>query len=237
MNNKLLILIKAHSSNNANYYNTLYENLTHIWKQYMNSNLEVDCYFLMGNNNLETEYKIEKNILWIKQEENYWDALLTKVLKGLKYFFNDNKYEYKNVFITNLSTFVNIDELLKKTKNIDENICYAITGTYKFKNVDYLFPSGAGALFSRKIIKNILNATENINFENYPSTDDIFFGKLLFELNVPILNLDRNDILNENINLENLSLDHIHYRVKYDNNREKEKDVHLFLLKRIYGIV
>ena len=146
MKNKLLILIKSHDNRYANYHNELYSNLEIISRAYTSKFENVDAFYLKANPNLESNVVIEDNNFWIKHQENYNICLRSKVITSLKYFFIEKK-DYSHVFVTNLSTFCNIKNILLYCDKIQQSdTAYATIGLNGIKNVH--FPSGAGMLLS-----------------------------------------------------------------------------------------
>lgn len=247
MKNKILILFKSHDPRFADYHNDLYEKLEHVAKQYCNRFDNVDSVFIKANPQLENAYLHEESssIFWIKSEENYWQALKDKVVGSLKYFITDTYpilYDY--VFVTNLSTFVNIVQLERLIEQIQPFACAAFTGYYTpdvgRDRSQYEFPSGAGAIYSRDSILKMLQYCEKIDHSEYPGADDVFFGKLLKELQLGIVHIDRPEI-NHPMSLEGLSSDlsfisASHVRIKFQNDRNLEHIYHEKMYNVVYGI-
>ena len=230
MNKKILIIIKSHDKKYADYHNEVYEQIEEISRDYLLKKTEVDFVYVKANPNLNIDYLFEEenNNFWIKAHENYWECLKIKVLKSIKYFTELSYKKYDYIFITNLSTFINVDKLIDECNNLDKNLCAAVTGSYQFANLLYPFPSGAGAIYSNDLLKRVLKYQETINHELYPNTDDIFFGKVLYELNTAIKPINRLNICSEadyqNI-LNDISVSS-HIRIKIDNNRNAEPKYH-----------
>ena len=103
---KLLILIKYHNYNEIKYIKSIHETICKLY--------QIDLYFLVNDINIENNYKLDNNILYIKKEEKYLDTSLQKVILGLKYFEN---YDYTDIFIGDILTFINIPEILKCCNN------------------------------------------------------------------------------------------------------------------------
>jgi len=242
-NKKLLIIIKNHDKRYSNYHNEVYEKIEQINRNYLSQKKEIDFVYVKANPNMEINHYLDEknNNFWIKAYENNWECLKIKILESIKYFIymSDIKYDY--VFITNLSTFINVDKLLSECNSLDNNLCASVIGNYSFNGLSYLFPSGAGALYSSELLKTIFDYQYTVNHVLYPNTDDIFFGKLLHELNISIkpinrLNITSNNdyeiIVNDIQQIKNSS----HIRIKIDNNRDMEPKYHELLADLIYGI-
>ncbi len=224
---KLLILYKVAK------INEIYEVANLYTEQYQS----VDSYFLFCDENISQNIEISGKIIKFKMLENNWDSLLVKVIEAFKIFRNK---EYTNIMVTNISTFVNIEKIIHL---IDENIpAMSNTGYYKFKNIEYEFPSGAGYIFNIETIHKICDFFQQgdyikdgkltNNFDNnYPTTDDIFFGYFLKINNINIQKLDRFDILNPNIQIQNFEFPH--YRIKTSDYNTDLK-FHKILSENIY---
>lgn len=246
MKNKILILFKSHDSRFVDYHNDLYKKLEQIARQYCNLFENIDVIFIKANPQLESEYFYEKSehIFWIKTEENYWQALKEKVIGSLKYFISDAyeiKYDY--IFITNLSTFVNLKQLESLIEQIQPFSCAAYTGYYTpdvgKDRTQYEFPSGAGAIYSRESIRAILEYCKTIEHSEYPGADDIFLGKILKELQLGIRRISRPEI-NYSTPLEELKNDSSfstasHVRIKFQNDRDLEFMYHKEMYIIVYG--
>lgn len=230
MSNKLLILYKASLINNN--FGKIFE----LTEKYANKFENIDSYFIICDNNLDENIKIINNIIYVKLIENNWDSLLIKVILSFNLFINSN---YTHILVSNISTFINIPLIYKNLENIS---CLSHTGIYTFKNISYKFPSGALYIFTFDVIKNICNFFNDNNFiinnklskhfsDNYPTTDDIFFGYYLHINNINIKELERYDYIFSNI--KNTNFSYTHYRIK-TNNYELDYNYHLQLFNKIY---
>ena len=230
MANKLLILYKAALINNN--FGKIFE----LTEKYANKFENIDSYFIICDNNLDENIKIINNIIYVKLIENNWDSLLIKVILSFNLFINSN---YTHILVSNISTFINIPLIYKNLENIP---CLSHTGNYTFKNISYKFPSGALYIFTINVIKNICNFFNNNNFiinyklskhfsDNYPTTDDIFFGYYLHIKNINIKELERYDYIFSNI--KNANFSYTHYRIK-TNNYELDYYYNLQLFNNIY---
>ena len=225
---KILILFKLSQLNN----------LFELTQTYVNKYEQIDAYFMICDENINEEIKIEKNIIKFKLIDDNWSSLLIRVIKSFN-IFKDK--DYSNIIVSNVSTFINIPIMLSK---INKDIkCYSYTGYYTFNNIYYEFPSGALYIFNNDLVKdicnffNINNFIENNNLNNefkkkYPTTDDIFFGYYLNENNINILKLCRKDLLNSYDIIDNLN--YSHYRIK-TCNYDIDNNFYLELNKKIYN--
>jgi hypothetical protein len=208
---KILVLVMSHETNDETF-----KTYKKVWEQkisYIRDKYPIDILFLYADNNIETEYVVVENSLISKCEENYWSALLKKVLSGFK-VFNDGNYDL--VFKTNLSTIINFDVFYDycQSVNLDGFIYQGNIGTY----LDYKFCSGAGMLLNKKSVELILNNIDKID-ETW--TDDIFIGYILNKVNniEPTLGgFNRFDILSDIPLNENIKkYTHVRIKIRKDN--------------------
>lgn len=267
MKKKILVLIKSHDKRFTNYHNDLYEKLEIISRSYAKHSENVDFVYVKNDPGLEKKFKLEGDTLWIKFEENYSSAMKEKILSALYYYFNNSKelgciqtssagptmahmdqldnyeikdYGYDYVFITNLSTFINLDKLediCNSNEGVTKWSVKSIAYPFAWENVGYEFPSGAGALYSKNTIHKILSYMRNNDHSNYPYYDDIFLGYILKKLDIKFETLHRFDI-DENKKWDNyleISKKIPHTRIKIYGERELDLPFHETLLKEIYN--
>jgi len=219
MNNKLLILYKT---------SILTNNIFNITYEYSNKYKNVDRYFVVCDENITEDYTISDNIIRIKIKNDNWASLLISVIKTFNIFKCNN---YTHIMVSNISTYINIPIIYNKL--LPEH-CQSHTGTFTFKNIYYKFPSGAGYIFSNELVNNICNFFEENNFiinnklsinfkNNYPTTDDIFFGFYLYKNNIEINELDRLNIIKPNFIITEDHLKYSHFRIKSLNSISDNK--------------
>lgn len=224
---KLLILFKC----------SRFNKLSDLTRLYCNDFENVDSYFVICKENTEKEIKIENNNIIVNCKPDNWDSLLIRTIKCFHYF---RESEYTHVMVTNVSTFVNIPVLYKRL-NYD-NCLSCIGYNYNFKGTVYNFPSGAGYIFKIDLVKEISdffikncyivdNKLSEHFKQNFPSTDDIFFGFYLIKKNKEINTLDRITINSENYKIKNFNCSH--YRIK-TSKKEKDYELHLELYNKCY---
>jgi hypothetical protein len=156
----------------------IFLNYKRIWDEQIQnlkySNFEFK--FLYSDENISEEYEIQGNNLITKCVENYWTALLLKVINGFEYFIQK---DFDLVFKTNLSTIINFEKFHEYCEQISKSrefIYDGIFGNYE----DYYFCSGAGMLLNKPSVNLILNNRWRID---NTWTDDIFIGFVLNKLN------------------------------------------------------
>jgi len=211
---KVLFLIMSHETEDNNFLN-----YKRIWdEQILNldkNKFNIEFKFLYSNNNISDEYIVEGNNLITKCNENYWYALLQKVLCGFDFFIKNN---FDLVFKTNLSTIVNFEKLYDYFLNISSDREFVYDGiTSQYHN--YTFCSGAGMLLNRKSVELVLNNKDKLD-ESW--TDDIFIGYVLNKLHNILPNegnLNRYDIFQENSHFTKEDiLNSTHIRIKVRKN-------------------
>jgi hypothetical protein len=211
---KILILIMSHKTKDESF-----TNFKRIWDEQISnintSKFNIEFKFLYSDNKISEECKIQGNNLITKCDEDYWYALLLKVITGLEYFSQNN---FDLVFKTNLSTIINFDKFYEYCSQISKDRKYVydgLVGNYQ----DYYFCSGAGILLNTKSVNLIL---DNKNLLNETWTDDIFIGFVLNKLNgiqPNYGNINRFDIVNENsiFTKEDIN-NNTHIRIKVRTN-------------------
>jgi len=247
---RLLILVKSHDTKKVDHLNSgnLYNDLETVSRSYSNSFKNVDTYYVKCDPSLDCDFKIDDRDIWVRGEENYLQgALKLKLLKSLHYFFgkNSNNQElYTHVFCTNLTTFVNIPAMYKKAQEIGQavnpwaRIGIARAGTWGLKN-NLKFPSGAGVLFSAQAINVFLSIEPFIDQSSAPIPDDIFWGWMCKNLDIPLKDMERFDVCHGKYHDGKSALQNIgpgfknksctHIRVKTKTNREYEPKIHEYL--------
>lgn len=232
---KILVLVKSHDSRFADYHNDLYENLEIISRENSKTSENVKFIYIKADPGIGKKCVLDGDTLWVCCKENYWGSLKEKVLTALDFFFKDSD-EFDFAFVTNLSTFVNVKKLESECNDDKSFDCKALTAIHSFDGLNFEFPSGAGAIFSKNLIRNILDFVEKTDCSRYPGTDDIFIGKVLHSLSVNIEKISRLDILTPTREIEkivDISSRITHTRIKFENERSFEHLYHKILLDEI----
>jgi hypothetical protein len=164
---KVLILTMAHETDDE-----VFTNYKRVWDaQITSQKYPIDVLYLYTDEALTDDYVIRENQLITKYPENYWEALLLKVLNGFDYFV---KSDYDLVFKTNLSTIINYDVFYQYCLNLDKSRKYVYDGVSGGN-----FVSGAGMLLNKESAQLVLNHRDLFG----PSwTDDLFIGHVLCDL-------------------------------------------------------
>jgi len=161
-----------------------------------------------------------------------------KTLRAFEWASKNIEFDY--LLRTNTSSYVNISELKKKIKTLNNDKNYIYSGITmslpknEFRNkIDFI--SGAGILFNKNTIDLILS--NEIEFDRN-EMDDVALGKLLQNHKVVPTSGTRFDIKG-NITKQELSENYYHYRCRIDNHygypRFLEKFVIIFLHNSFYN--
>ena len=213
---KILVLIMCHKTDD-----NVFVNYKKIWDEQIfslkSSNFEFK--FLYSDDNISEEYQIQGNNLITNCVENYWGALLLKVISGFDYFIQN---DFDLVFKTNLSTIINFGKFYEYCEQISKSkkfIYDGIVGNYR----DYYFCSGAGMLLNKSSVDLILNNKWRID-DTW--TDDIFIGFILnklYNIQPNEGNISRFDILNKHTKFTKEDImNNTHIRIKV---REHNLDI------------
>jgi hypothetical protein len=217
---KILVLILASDTEN------IYLEFQSIWRKYMKSHPDIDCYFYKADPTLTTEYKLEEDTLWIRGNESL-STVYEKTMKAFAYFAAKlDRYDF--VFRPNLSSFIVFDKYIRHCTTLPkQRTVSAVVG----REGDCTYPSGAAFTMSSDLVLALVR-------DNPPKTiqDDVTIGKWLYTKGIPILNVSRCDYTDGTgiprygqINQE----DTFHYRVK-NANRQLDIAIHNQLYRRFY---
>jgi hypothetical protein len=135
----------SHETDDSNFLN-----YKRIWDEQIRkldkNKFNIEFKFLYSNNNILNEYEINGNNLITKCLENYWFALILKVMSGFDYFV---KNDFDLVFKTNLSTIINFEKFYEYCEQIPQSREFVYDGVIgQYDN--YSFCSGAGMLLNKK---------------------------------------------------------------------------------------
>jgi len=232
---KILVLVKSHDSRFVDYHNDLYENLEILSRENSKTSENVKFIYVKADPGIAERCVLDDDTLWVRHEENYWGSLKEKVLSAFDFFFRESN-DFDFAFVTNLSTFVNVKKLESECNDTESFDCKALTGIHSFDGSNFEFPSGAGAIFSKDLIRRILNFVDEVDCSNYPGTDDIFIGKVLDSMGINIQQIPRVDVLFATKEIQKVidfSSRATHTRIKFENNRSLEQEYHRILLDEI----
>ena len=161
----------------------VYEDHRKVWLSYMNSNPQIECYFIQYRNGPQ---RIEGNTFWLTGVESF-EKIITKTLDSFNYFL---KNDYDFIVRTNLSSLWNFNTLLKHLETLPRNKVY--NGFIGYFN-DFQFASGSGYIITSDVAELLLHNRQFV--ESYHQLDDVAVGFSLNKLGVYPSPGRRNDTL------------------------------------------
>lgn len=158
-----------------------------LWRTYMHSNPNVDCYFYKGDPTLKSEAELKGDTLFLRIEDTL-DTVYEKTLRAFA-FFSPRLTKYKCVFRTNLSSVVVFDRYIEYCKLIpSEGFCSAYVG-HEF---EVEFPSGAGYTLTPDLVRRLAVERPPLHIQ-----DDVSLGFAFKEWGVKVRPAPRIDLLSE----------------------------------------
>jgi len=196
INCKLIIgIIASNSSNNGGYNSSVYDDIVKYYISRLINYIEINnlpvMIFLLYDSNSNTNFEIDKRYI-IKSTYNasVIPGILLKTLDCLE--FINNNYNFNYFFRTNLSSFIEINNLLKFINKLPkENVYAGCGGHHNLSNGIYI--SGAGYILSNDNVKFILD-NQNIIREKFINIiDDCAIGAFFNYFNKKISNLENEE--------------------------------------------
>jgi hypothetical protein len=220
------------SSKNKNYYQEMKALTTLYMSKY---SYNINFFFVEADPNIRPEMEIINNDIFIKCKELY-SSIFIKTIKALKYI-NDN-YNYDYLIRTNVSSFFNIQNMLKYLSNLPKEK-FAIGFTLNIP-IHCNFLHGTSIIIT-KDISYYLYKYYNKNYLKI--ADDVFISLILKSQNITLNVLDESQIqflIDDNYDESKPKfLEHdniLYYRIK--NNKDRNIDIiyFKFLLQKIYNV-
>lgn len=179
----------------------------------MKSNPNIDCFFYMGNPDMETDFAIGEDTIYVKIGDTL-DTVYEKFMLTLK-AVQPHLHTYDYLFRTNLSSYIDFDLYLTFCASLPKtNTCAAVLGDHK----GIRFPSGAGFTMSIDLVNRLIK-------ENPPPVylDDVTIGKAIANWNIQWIHANRFDLrdgmwLYEHRPTQNEIV--FHYRAKTNDRTE-----------------
>lgn len=159
----------------------VYGELQNIWRQYMHRYPEqIEAYFMKADPNMDTDIRIEGDVIWVKCEESLRPGILYKTLKALEYFLPRIKTEFTHVLRANLSSFFIFPRYLSFL-----NTCPRI-GFYGGSDIGggKLIGTGSGFTISRDVAALLVKNQKKLLKTTLP--DDIAIALFLREKDIPL---------------------------------------------------
>jgi hypothetical protein len=183
MKKELKILVLVLSSNEyPAWLNRIFQRKT--WSRVNDKNIEI--IFYKGG---AKKVLYRKNILHLKSGTKF-SEIGHKTIDSFDWI--EKNIEYDLVFRTSASSYVDIQNLVSYVKrNYQKNFYAGVKTTANYFENDIDFAAGSGYFLDRNLIKLIL---KNKNQWDHRLIDDVALGKLMSELNINLINFDRNSI-------------------------------------------
>ena len=233
---KLIILII--SSDNIG----IYSKMKRLSQIYLNNYTDKIKFFYLEYKGFQEPEIIENgNYLYFHGNESFIPGIYQKSIKAIQYI--NKKYEYEFILRTNLSSFLNLNNILTYLDTIDKE---KYAGGYSFQG----FISGTGIFMSRDVGNILVN-----NQRNTYIGDDVLISNVISDNNIVITDIssykwgfltssDESNLpsnceyissgaFNENIVF---SSNILYFRIRNEINREIDIQYYKLLLKKIYNI-
>ena len=167
--------------------NENYIKMKEILTNYYNNFKNIKFYFTQFRDQ-ENDVELENNILFVKGEELYLN-ILHKTIVSMKYILENNE-DLDFLIRTNVSTVINIENLINFCNSIDKTNIYcggrALTlswcdskGGIPMHDYTYFglqFIGGDSIIFSKDIVEDIIKHRDKLN---YKLIDDVSFGSYM----------------------------------------------------------
>jgi hypothetical protein len=185
---------------------TLEQGIRETWL--MNDHPEIQKIFYYGNHD-----KIE--LIGDKLFVDSPEGLMNVGHKTLKMFdFVSKNFSFDYLYRTNSSSYIDLNRLYEFIINKPRTQFYsAVIGNYN----GIKYGSGSGYFLSKDLVDLVL---KNKMMWNHEFIDDVSLGKFLTDKDVQIFQAERFDVTPSNIH--KIDIDYYHYRVKQEDDRNKD---------------
>ncbi|MFY7728211.1 MAG: glycosyltransferase [Flavobacterium sp.] len=181
----LLLVIFSHSD--------IYNQMLTIQKEIVNSNSDIDTYFVTFNNDQDDDIVINDNIMYVKGSESYTN-ILYKTIKGLDYIIHTKSQQYDYIVRSNISTILHLSNLCAYLDSLPRNEVYTgctletlrwmlapyeILETKQHRRNDYYgvqYIQGTCIILSRDVVQYLLSIQSTIE---YDIVDDVKIGLII----------------------------------------------------------
>jgi len=176
-NNIRILHLVLYSQNDA--YDKMHDVTSELYKNIKN----MDTYYYCFSPNIQKEYDLSGDILFIKGEETFLPGILDKTLKAFEYF-KDELPKYTYVVRSNISTVIDFVKLKKELVKEEINYGGGALITLTSLSASYgvmtdpnwagtLYSSGTAIVFSSKTIQKMLTQMDSVPRE---VIDDVALG-------------------------------------------------------------
>lgn len=196
---------------------SVYDEHRKVWSSYMNSNKEIECYFIQYRDGPQ---EIEGNTFWLEGKESF-AAIITKTLDSLDYFLKKDSYDF--IIRTNMSSLWNFNTLLKHLETLpSEKVYNGVIGKHQITN----FISGSGFIMTSDVAKLLIENRQIA--ESVKVMDDVDIGYALNKLGIECSPGKRTDFYSREIYVNSTydSSDY-HYRIKWNNSNMRYEEAEI----------
>jgi hypothetical protein len=185
-----------------------------VWSSYMNSNSQIECYFIQYRNGPQA---IEGNTFWLEGKESF-PAILNKTLDSLDFFLKNN---YDFIIRTNMSSIWNFTALLKHLETLpSEKVYNGAIGNHGIIQ----FVSGSGFIMSPDVAKLLLENRQIA--ESVKVMDDVDIGYTLNKVGIECSLGKRRDFYYREMYDKSIYDSTVyHYRIKWHNTNMRYEEV------------
>lgn len=177
-----------------------YDKMLELQKKYIHKKDNIDAYFIKYGNHDE-EIIVEDNIISFKGQEGYM-KITQKTIMALDYIINKQNKTYDYVIRTNVSTIINLDNLIdylqqKPRENfysggyiwchnwLDPACGITVENQKKYNLNNLIYVSGTSIIFSFDIAKYMI---VNNHMIKHDIIDDVAFGLLIRDYKPEVYN-------------------------------------------------
>lgn len=180
-----------------------------IWRTYMKSHSDIDCYFIESTP-FELETYCSKDTLTMRGTESF-KRILHKTIQALEYFLSRGSYDF--IIRTNLSSLWKFPQVLAYLATAPTTGFY---GGVVNTNVGWPYICGAGIFMSPDIC-HVLLANKKQACSLY-GIDDVDIGYTFASHGIHPTSVPRVDISS----LQDITKEGFHYRVRFVTDRHRE---------------
>lgn len=159
--------------------NHIYRNMKDVLQKYLITQ-NIEFFFYCFKPDIEEDYILEENMLYIKGKETFLPGILDKTIKAIE-ITKDFKYDY--LIRSNISTIVNFDLLYKYLEMnrvnyggsciLNLNWLDSSCGIYDTTHWETYYVRGNAIVLSREMVDLLIRNKHQINYE---VIDDIAIG-------------------------------------------------------------
>lgn len=201
-----------------------YDQFRAIWRTYMKSHPNIDCYFYRGNPGMFTDYLLENDTLWIRISERHSD-IFERTLRAFRYFLNMRPNVYSFVFRPNASALVDLNKFYEICKTFPTtNFCGGeiMRRGAVIEHPVVEAPSGAGYTLSIDLVKRFAREKGLRNV----LIDDISIGYYLQEWKIPIMSVPKHTFqMREHSSEELKEIIETNFHFRFNNLANRQWDI------------